>query len=208
MREIVPYKTFNGALDALDNGGRFFNLFTNTDDQKVETSEIAKAAGVFSADMRAFVFFEMALMDLPPDARKHLILHFSPDLMERYQTFRPLVVRPSLVESTGTAELPAIVTGYPVYVENKSQFKGFIVMVAPVIMFIPLTDVFDVYEVFDSPDMSIPKTVIATTRGSKRLDSIYSRFGGVLKELEFDDKTGKKHSLYLETLYYTPMSME
>ena len=208
MREIVPYKTFNGALNALDNGGRFFNLFTKTDDQKVETSEIARAAGVFSADMRAFVFFEMALMDLPPDVRKHLISHFSPDLMERYQTFRPLTVRPSLVESTGSAGQPAIVTGYPVFVEKKSQFRGFIIMVAPVIMFIPITDVFDVYEVFDSPDTSVPKTVIATTRGSKRLDTIYYRFGGILEELEFDDKTGKKHGLYLETLYYTPVISE
>jgi hypothetical protein len=208
VREIVPYKTFNGALNALDNGGRFFNLFTKTDDQKVETSEIARAAGVFSADMRAFVFFEMALTDLSPDGRRRLISHFSPDLMERYQTFRPLVVRPSLVESTGAAGRPAIVTGYPVFVENKSQFRGFIVMVTPVIMLIPITDVFDVYEVFDSPDMSVPKTVIATTRGSKRLDTIYSRFGGILKELEFDDKTGKRHSLYLESLYYTPVPIE
>ena len=104
--------------NALDNGGRFFNLFTKTDDQKVETSEIARAAGVFSADIRAFVFFEMALLDLTPDVRKHLISHFSPDLMERYQTFRPLTVRPSLVESTGSAGQPAIVTGYPVFVEN------------------------------------------------------------------------------------------
>ena len=30
-------------------------------------------------------------------------------------------------------------------------------------------------------------------------------FGGVLKELQFEDKTGKDHALYLEAVYYTPL---
>jgi len=60
-----------------------------------------------------------------------------------------------------------------------------------------------VYEVFDTPDLSTPKTVIATTRGTKRLDGIYNRFGGLLKELYCEDKTSKEHGLYLEAIYYT-----
>jgi hypothetical protein len=48
-----------------------------------------------------------------------------------------------------------------------------------------------------------PRTVIATTRGSKRLDGLHTRFGGVLKELYFEDKTSKDHGLFLETIYYT-----
>ena len=42
-----------------------------------------------------------------------------------------------------------------------------IIMVVPVIMFIPLTDQYDVYEVYDSPDLTGRRTVIATTRGSR-----------------------------------------
>ncbi len=75
----------------------------------------------------------------------------------------------------------------------------------PAVILIPIYDQFDVYEVFDSSDLRTPRTVIATTRGSKRLDSIHSRFGGVLKKLYFDDKTGKEHGLYLETIYYTQL---
>lgn len=30
-------------------------------------------------------------------------------------------------------------------------------------------------------------------------------FGGVLKELQFEDKRGKDHALYLEAVYYTPL---
>ena len=64
---------------------------------------------------------------------------------------------------------------------------------------------FDVYEVYDTQAQIEPKTVIATVRGSKRLDGVYSRFGGVLKELQFEDKTGKDHGLYLEAMTYTPL---
>jgi len=68
---------------------------------------------------------------------------------------------------------------------------------------VPIFDRFDVYEVFDTPDLIEPRTVIATTRGTKRMDGIYTCFGGMLKKLYFDDKTSKEHGLYLETLYYT-----
>jgi len=115
-----------------------------------------------------------------------------------------MILAPSVVESQGVQGKTAIVSGYPVFVEDRSQFTGFIVMVTPIIMVIPIFDQFDVYEVFDTPEMNTLRTVIATTRGSKRMDNIYTTFGGVLKELQFEDKTGKEHGLYLETAYYAP----
>jgi hypothetical protein len=110
------------------------------------------------------------------------------------------------VEAQGQAGKPAIVTGYPVFVEDRTQFTGFImVFTGKVPVMIPIFDRFDVYEVFDTPDLRVPRTVIATLRGSRRLDGMHARFGGMLKELRFDDRTGKKHGLYLEVLYYTPL---
>jgi len=32
VREVIPYRTLGGAKRALDNGGRFFNLFAKADD--------------------------------------------------------------------------------------------------------------------------------------------------------------------------------
>lgn len=76
-------------------------------------------------------------------------------------------------------------------------------MVVPIIALIPIFDQFDVYEVFNTPDLRTPRTVIATARGTNRLDGIYTRFGGVLKELYFEDKTSMDHGLSLEAIYYT-----
>ena len=205
MREIRPYKTVKGACRALDNGGRFYNLFTQAGDDLVTAPELARAAGLHSAGADAFTFFKMALMDLTAEERSAVLDQLSPALRAQYQAKRPMPLSPSAVESQGREGVSAIVSGYPVFVEDKSQFKGFIVMVVPMIMLIPIMDQFDVYEVFDSPEMRERRTVIATTRGSKRLDGVYTRFGGVLKELHFDDKTGKEHGLYLEAHYYTPL---
>jgi hypothetical protein len=205
MRELVPYKTLHGAQKALDNGGRFYNLFSAAADNIIEPSELARATGSLSLGTKAFLFFEMALMDLPPDQRAKTTALLSPDLRKRFEKERPRALLPSLVEPEGKDGISAIVSGFPVFVEKKSQFRGFIVMVVPVIMLIPITDQFDVYEVYDTPEMKTPRTVIATARGSKRLDGVFFRFGGVLRELQFEDKTGKSHGLYLDTLYYTPL---
>ena len=205
MRQLSPYRTVQGARRALDNGGRFYNLLTRAGDNVVEGVELARAAGVYSSDAMAFLHFEMALMDLPPEERAEVLSLLVPDLRAQLEAKRPRVLLPSRVEPEGRAGVPAIVTGYPRFVEDKTQLQGFIVMVAPVIMMVPITDEFDVYEVFDSEDQAYPRTLIATVRGSKRLDDARTRFGGVLKELRFEDKTGREHGLYMEAAYYTPL---
>jgi len=204
MRELVPYKTVQGAARALDNGGRFFNLFAKSGDDVVDPAELARAAGVYAAGAQAFLYFEMALVNLSADEKTEIIQQLTPELMAKHKTNRPMMLAPSAVEAKGRQGKTAIVSGYPAFVEDRSQFTGFIVMVTPIIMMIPIFDQLDEYEVYDTPEMSTLRTVIATTRGSKRLDKIYTTFGGVLKELQFEDKTGKEHGLYLETMYYVP----
>jgi hypothetical protein len=205
MRTIEPYKTFRGAAKALDNGGRFYNLLTQAGDKVVAASELARAAGVLSAGAQAFVHFEMALMALPPAEKAELVARLAPELRLRYQKHRPAFMAPSVVEDRGRVGMPAIVEGYPVFVEDKTQFTGVIVLLVPVMAVIPIMEQFDVYEVYDTPEMNTPRTVIATSRGSKRLEGVTARFGGVLRDLQFEDKTGKGHGLYLETMYYTPL---
>jgi len=212
MRRLSPYRTVQGASRALDNGGRFYNLFTRAGDNVVQGAELARAAGVYSSDAMAFLYFEMALMDLPPEEQKEVRSLLAPDLRAKLEAKRPRVLLPSRVEPEGAAGVPAIVTGYPSFMEDKTQLKGFIVTVTPVIMMVPIMDEFDVYEVFDTADRAYPRTLIATVRGSRRLDGAHAksggsrtRFGGVLKELRFEDKTGRVHGLYMEAAYYTPL---
>lgn len=60
MREVQPYRTERGLLKILDNGGRFFNIFTRAGDDQITRAELAKAAGTFGSAPKAALFFEMA----------------------------------------------------------------------------------------------------------------------------------------------------
>ena len=203
MQQIRPYRTVQRAKRALDNGGRFYNLWTKAGDNIVDGVELARAAGTSSSI--AFLHLDMALMDLPAEQKAEVLSLLARDLKGQLEAKRPRVLQPSLVQSEGAVGVPAVITGYPSFVEDRAQLQGFMVMVAPAIMMIPITDQLDVYEVYDTPDRTGPRTLVATVRGSKRLDGSYSRFGGVLKELHFVDKTGTDHGLYLEAIYYTPL---
>ena len=204
MREIRPYATVRGAQLALDNGGRFFNLFTKASDEIIDAAELARAAGVYASGHQAFLYFEMATIELADEDVARVTSLLSADLEQKYAQHRPQVLLPSAVEAQGRAGRPAIVTGYPVFVEDRTQFAGFVMIsTGKTFIMVPIFDQFDVYEVFDTPDLRVPRTVIATMRGSRRLDGMHARFGGMLKELRFDDKTGKEHGLYVEVLYYT-----
>ena len=70
-------------------------------------------------------------------------------------------------------------------------------------MMIPLYDQFDVYEVFDDRRMRRPCCVVATTRGTEFPANQPVRFAGILKKVEAEKDTERRHRFYLEAHYYT-----
>jgi len=208
MRELRPYRTKHGLQTALDNGGRFYNFFSKSQDNIVTRGELAKAAGVFSASTRAFLFLEMMQQELAVEERQSVLQLLEPDLQDDYRAKRPFILPPSKVEAEGVAGRSVIVTGYPRFVENRTEFSGFIMIPistgkTTTFTMIPIFDQFDVYEVFDDRRMCKPNTVVATVRGQRIEHDGPIRFGGVLRKLQFKDKTKKSHQFYLETVFYT-----
>ncbi len=210
MRELKPYRTIQGLRKAIDNGGRFYNIFTTADDRVVTRAELAKAAGVFTAGMNAFLFLEMAQQELPSDDQRSIIDLLEPGLRKDYRRNRPRILAPSAVEKDGAAGHTVIVTGYPRFVENRTEFSSFIMI--PIVtgkvttfMMAPIFDQFDVYEVFDDRRMRKPNSMVATVRGQRLAHDGPIRFGGVLRKLEFKDKTKKSHKFYFETVFYTKL---
>jgi len=208
MRELKPYRTKHGLQTALDNGGRFYNFFSTSQDNIVTRGELAKAAGVFSASTQAFLFLEMMQQELAAEERQSVLLLLEPGLREDYRRQRPITMLPSKVETEGVAGRSVIVTGYPRFVENRTEFSGFIMIPistgkTTTFTMIPIFDQFDVYEVFDDRRMRKPNTVDATVRGQRIEHDGPIRFGGVLRKLKFKDKTKKSHQFFLETVFYT-----
>lgn len=211
MQEVRPYRTVAGMARALDNGGRFYNVLTKAGDDVVTGAELAKLAGTWSSGQSAFLFMEMARRDLPEADKKAILRLLDGDLKRGARKYRPLALRPSDVEAHGRAGRSAIVEGYPRFIQDRTQFTGFIMIPmtannVTTFLMVPIYDRFDVYEVFDDRRRRKPNSVIATTRGVKFSPDDPIRFGGVLKKLEFKDETARPHSVYLETLYYTRLA--
>lgn len=208
MREIKPYKTVQGLTKAIDNGGRFYNLFSQAGDNQVSKGELAKAAGVFSSGDNAFLLLEMAQCDLPPQDRATVEQMLEPELRRKYRRQRPTTMAPSAVDAEGEAGTAVIVTGYPEFVENKTEFNGFIMVPISTgkmttFSMIPIFDQFDVYEVFDDERMRKPSSVVARSRGKRLEHDGPVRFGGILRKLEFKKDEERVHDLYLEAAFYT-----
>ena len=121
MHEIKPYRTLHGLTKAIDNGGRFYNLFSHAGDNVVSRGELAKAAGVFCSGQSTFLFLEMAQQELSPEDRAEVERTLEPDLRTKYRRKRPTGMAPSNVDGEGKAGTAVIVNGYPRFVENKTQ---------------------------------------------------------------------------------------
>ncbi len=213
MREIRPYRTAAGLRKALDNGGRFYNLWSTAGDDVVTRAELAEAAGSLSAGSTAFLFLEMAQKDLPEPVQKAAIAMLEPGLRKEYQRKRPGTISPSLVEPEGKVGRSVIVTGYPRILMGKMEFEGCItvpIMIGTVttMTMVSIFERYDVYEVFDDSRLSGSKAIVATPHGSKFSRSERVRFGGVLKALKYKDKRSKQNRLYLEAVYYTRLPEE
>jgi hypothetical protein len=208
MREIKPYKTLAGLAKAIDNGGRFYNLFSHAQDNVVSRGELAKAAGVFSSGDNAFLFLEMAQQELSLKDQASVVQMLEPDLRKKYRRQRPKIMIPSSVDAKGKAGTAVIVTGYARFIEHKSEFSSFIMIpitTGKVTTFsmVPIFDQFDLYEVFDDKLMKEPSSVIAKSRGKRLEHDGPVRFGGILRKLQAKKGEESAHLFYLEALFYT-----
>lgn len=210
MRELTPFATRQALQQAIDNGGRFYNFFSKAEDSIITRGELAKAAGVFSAGMNAILFLELTQWELSEADRLWVRELLEPALQARYESQKPIRLRPSEVESQESAGCSVVVTGYPRFIENRTQFAGMImipIFTGTITTFVPVPihDQFDVYEVFDDKQMQKPNSVVAIVRGEKLDHEGPIRFGGVLRDLTFEDKTKQSHRYFIETVFYTKL---
>ncbi len=208
MQKVTPYSTRQGAARALDNGGRFYNIFTAAGDHVVSKAELSKAAGVLGGYDGAFLFFELATAGLTSRHREDLVGLFEPTLRQRYRRSRPDSLKPSEFNASCEAGEPYIVESRSSRRQGEETIDG-VIMIAtmigktPSVMPMPVSTVYDVLEVFDDPAPSGPGCLVFLKKGTK-VPAGPIRWGGMSRRME-KGKTGE-HRLYLEPAYYTPLA--
>ena len=202
MKEIKPYKTLQGAKAALDNGGRFFNLWARAGDDRITSDELTKAAGVFGSESSAFLFLEMALADLPEKERQQVTDLLTPGVAERYRRNCPNILQPSQAVKAKAGTL-VIVEGVPTYVEEAVQKRQTFMYIPDGIMIpIMIDDHYQTYDLLDVRGMRSPPLPMILPIRARRLEVGAARFGGLLREFTLEGKP-KKKGVYFEPVYFT-----
>lgn len=205
MKKISPFKEINEALLSLDNGGRFYNILAKCNDGIIDQSEIGKIGGLFNDKQKIILFLEMSLSLLKSEEKEIVISKLDSKLKLTYLKYEPQILLPSEVEEKGKLASNAILRGIPKLINNKSDFKAFImmpIMAGKAVTFI-LIPIFENYNVYELRDEKTSDTfLIAHTKNSKTLPNEKITVAGLIKELKSEkDKNGKVVK-FLEALYY------
>lgn len=200
MKEIKPYKTLQGAKAALDNGGRFFNLWARAGDDRITSDELTKAAGVFLSESFAFLFLDMALADLPKSQQQQVTDLLTPRVLERYRRNCPNILKPSQAIKAKPGTL-VIVEGVPTYVKEVLHKRQTFIYVDEMIP-IWIDEHYQTYDLKDDQATRRPPLPMIMARQAKRLEKGAARFGGLLKEFTLEGNP-KKKGVYFEPVYFT-----
>ena len=201
MEKIITFKNPADAVNRLDNGGRFYNIFTEPNDQVISLAEVGKVAGLFFEKQRAVLFLEMTISKLNESAKQEVMATFDEDLLQAYAKFRPQWLLPSEVAAKGTVSSSAIITGVPRFKEKNSGLSGFVFIPAgKVFIMVPIFEQYDVYEISD--EESSETFIIAHKKGEEKLPTQKIRVGGVLKEMNADKDNDKVKNKFLEVSYF------
>ena len=183
MKQIHPYKTVDEALISLDNGGRFYNLFTQAEDGTITQAELAKVGGLFNEKQKMILFLDLSLSQLDAESQEQIISKLDDNLKATYGKHKPTEMSPSEVNEIGTKSSNIVVTGIPEMKESRNYFSGMILVpVGKAFVPIPISDMYTVYEIKD--EQSSEMILIAHAKGSEKLPEKRIKVGGVLKEVK------------------------
>ncbi|WP_342327446.1 hypothetical protein [Pedobacter sp. FW305-3-2-15-E-R2A2] len=205
MKKIESYIDVNDAISDLDNGGRFYNLFTHADDGIISQAELGKVGGLFNDKQKMILFFELSVSNLGSAAKTEVLSKFDNSLQLNYQKYKAQELSASEANEIGVISSNAIITGIPKKIASKSEFNGYIlipILAGKVTTFIPvpITDSYDVYEIRD--EKSSETFFIAHARGSEKLPEQQIKVAGVIKELKSKKNEDNGSKKFLEINYF------
>ena len=197
MKKIEPYKNINEATLSLDNGGRFYNVLTKSDDGIISTSELGKVAGLFIDKQKMVLFLDLAISNFDVNAKEKIVNSLDVSLRSTYEKYKSQEFLPSEAYDKGILSSNSIITGFPKKIDSKSDFNGVIVLpVGKSFVAMPIIDKYDVYEIRD--EVSDDTFLIAHARGSIVLPEKKIKVAGVLKELKSNKNEKKASKRFLE----------
>ncbi len=205
MKKITVYKTLKQASSSLDNGGRFFNILTKSNDGVISEAELGKVAGLFSDKQKMVLYFDMATSALGDDAKAALVSTMDGFLLNSYKRYKAQDMIPSEAKTNASMASNVIVKGIPKLIDARSEFTGFIHVPittnnVTTFVLIPIIDTYDVYELRD--DESSEAMLVAHARSRYKLPEKTVTLGGIIKQLKASKNSEDQSKKFLEIVYF------
>lgn len=205
MKHIIPFTTFQEALEAFDNGGKFFNLFSHAHDGVVSPAELGKVAGVSNDKQTMILFLMMSISHLDNRSKERVLARLDSELFDLYEKYRPVHMSLDQMAERGKAGISASLVGIPKKTTSSTEFGGTIlvpVVVGAVTSFtmVPIVASYEVYE-FSSPE-SDTVVLVAHPKEKEPLPERKLRIGGMLTSLNHSEHPEQADQVFLEVQYY------
>ncbi len=201
MKKITPYLTREEALQALDNGGRFYNLFSSAGDDVLTTAEVGKVAGVITGRQEAILFLELALSRLSVEDKQAILEKADKTLAKAYEKYSPSYHSDIVYPESVSVSSGLILSGIPKHLSENTTPAGFVlipVMVGKITVIIPVP-VTDIYNTYRTDEKGI---LLAQSDKKNLLPEKPLMLGGVIKELRTEKGQENPDGKFLEILFY------
>jgi hypothetical protein len=205
MKKIIPYTSFQEAIEAFDNGGKFFNLFSHAHDGVVSTAELGKVAGVINNKQAIILYLVMSISRLDNRSKERVLARLDTQLFDLYEKYRPVHMSLDQALDRGKPGISTTMVGTLKKISSSADLGGSIMV--PVVVgsdtsfaMVPLENTYEVYEL--SSEYTDRVVMVAHHKEKQGLPERKLRIGGMLTSLSHPAGTNQENSVFLEAQYY------
>lgn len=202
MEQITLFKSASQAIDNLDNGGQFYNIFTKADDDLISQSEVSKVAGASLQKQKAVLFLNLAMSKLSAREQQEIEGRFDDKLSDNFQKYSPQSINSNAELESLDAGTGVIISGTPRKIEGEGIISGFIsIPVIDVFTLIPISETYIVYEIKD--DVSGEAVLVAHDKDAGLLPESPIKIAGVIKQFQLTQEDESEFQKFIEVDFYS-----
>ncbi|SEG40285.1 hypothetical protein [Algoriphagus boritolerans] len=205
MKQITPYTSYHEAIEAFDNGGKFFNLFCHAHDGVVSPAELGKVAEVADDKQSMILYLVMSISRLDNRSRERILARLDAQLFDIYEKYRPVHMSLDQMLERGKAGMSTTLVGTVKKISNSSAFSGSIMV--PVVIdevttftMVPIEDSYEVYELRSEHSKNV--ALVAHHKEKEGLPERKLRVGGMINSLSEGEAANQPNTVFLEVQFY------
>lgn len=201
MEKIQTFESAAQAIDLLDNGGHFYNIFTRADDDMISRSEVDKLSGSGWEKQNAVLYLDLALSSLTHSERMAVQGRFDDYLSEAFDRYKPEILGAGSSLEGVEVGSNVLVEGMPRRLEGQGHTTGYIVVpVIDVFTHVPIEETYTVYELTDSESGHV--FLIAHDKDSESLPTEHLRLGGQVNHFQLSRDDESEFERFIEIHYF------